>query len=71
MPQLAEAHVVEAEIGRRRMQRPERTIADQLFQLRSLENAVSAAEREGRPGDPAYRLANHVLGRRKLSRESD
>src|SRR5215469_6352688 len=60
--QLVEAHVVEAEIRRRRMQWPERAIAEQLFQPRGLEDAVRAAERQRRAGDPAHRLADYVFG---------
>jgi hypothetical protein len=43
------------------MQRPERTVAEQLFQPRGFEHAVGTAERECRAGDAADRLANHVF----------
>ena len=42
---LIEAQVVEAEIRRWRMQRPERAVANQLLEAGSLEDAVRTAER--------------------------
>src|SRR5215471_10239954 len=51
--QFIEAHVVEAKIRRRRMQRPERAVAEQLLEPRGFEDPVRAAERQRRAGNPA------------------
>ena len=60
--ELVEAHVVEAEIGGRRVQRRQRPVAEQLFEARALEDAVRAAEGQRGAGDAARRFADDVFG---------
>src|SRR5271166_3760103 len=59
--QLEEAHIVETIIRRRRMERSKGAVAEQLFQAGALKDAVRAAERQRRAGDPGDRFADHVF----------
>ena len=59
--QLVYAHVVEAEIGRRRLDRRQRAIAKQLFEAGPLEDAVRAAQGQRRARNPARGLAYNVF----------
>lgn len=59
--EFVQPHVVQAEIGRRRLDRGQRAVAEQLLQPRPLENPARAAERQRGARDPARRLADNIF----------
>src|SRR6266566_6752953 len=59
--EFVDSHVEQAEIRRRRLERRQRPVAEQLFEARSLEDPVGAAEGQRAARDAADRFADDIF----------
>src|SRR5260370_16953479 len=59
--EFVDSYVVEVEIRGRRVERGQCPVAEQLFEARSLEDAVGAAEGQRAARDAAHRFAADIL----------